>query len=544
MKKTAVALFVWCLAAVPLPRAEGAQLPSAPQAAAETGSIRGRVTAADTGRPLRRALISLAPASVTPANRATLEAHTNSLGQFEVKEVPPGLYVASASRAGYISVQYGQRAPLEKGLSIEVTAGRAVEKVDFVMPRAGVLAGMVVDEMGGPYPGVYVGALQLRYSRGQRQPFPAGSARTDDLGRFRIGGLQPGSYYVVANSSETWLDEKRQSWGYATTYYPGVPLERAGVVNLKTSEARFDLNITLTAAKTARLAGRLVRETGAPVAGSGVSLAYGYPDFILTYGMRTTRAGPDGAFAFEGVPPGTYSVGGGGGASEMVAVSGTDIDDVLLVARTGSTVWGSLVIEDGSPPPFGTSGVRILLEAPVGRVLPTVRVVSVDKDWSFRLAGLGGPFLFRVTGLPEGWMLRSVRVSDRDITDEPWDVPTGGREIKGLQVMITSNIGRVSGLVVDADGEPASTATVVLFPEDSSLWLPGSRFIRATRPGTDGLFSIEGLPGGTYYAVAREFVESGQWEDASFLEEIRGTAARIVLLEGGTENVTLKLPAR
>jgi hypothetical protein len=122
-------------------------------------------------------------------------------------------------------------------------------------------------------------------------------------------------------------------------------------------------------------------------------------------------------------------------------------------------------------------------------------------------------------------------------------VPTGGRQIDGLKIVLTQKVGRVSGSVVASDGKPTASATVLVFADDDKLWMPGSRFVRAVRPDRDGRFTIAGLPAGTYRAIAREIVEDGQWDDRAFLEEIRDQALRIVLAESGAETVTLKLPA-
>ncbi len=110
-----------------------------------------------------------------------------------------------------------------------------------------------------------------------------------------------------------------------------------------------------------------------------------------------------------------------------------------------------------------------------------MRVVDVDTDWSFKLQSLGGPFLFRVMGIPDEWTLGAVRLEGKDITDIEYDVPTGGKEIRGLEVVLTRKIGRVSGTVTDTTGKPASQATVVVFSEDADHWRPYSRYVQATR---------------------------------------------------------------
>ena len=542
MRKTLVMILGAAVAGVVLhgaPQAPGSARP----AESKAGTVSGRITAADSGKPLRRARVTLVPAT-QPAGGPAITANTNAAGQFEAKEVPPGSYFVAATRSGYLGLQYGQRRSREKGLSVEVRAGVIVERIDVELPRGGVLAGTVSDELGEPYPGVRVEALCLRYDRGRRVPFPAGVATTDDRGWFRISGLEPGNYYVSASSAETWWTEKKEAWGYASTYFPSAPNEHGRPIALGASAIKSGIHLALQASRAVRVSGRILRETGDPVPpGSGVSLAYSYPGVIMTAGTRSTRTDATGAFEFRNVAGGSYMV-SAAGASHAVTVAGEEISNLLLVSRTGSTVNGTLLTDEGTPPPFSTQGVRVLLDAPFGNVLGTVRVVQMDTDWSFKLQNLGGPFLFRLIGLPDGWMLQSVRLDDHDITDVPWDAPTGGREFSGLTMVVTRKAGTVGGTVAESNDKPTGAATVLLFADDPGLWIPGSRVVRTTRPGADGRFSITGLPGGTYRAVALDFVEEGQWESADFLEQVRGEAKRFVLEEGREETIALKVPRR
>ncbi len=146
-----------------------------------------------------------------------------------------------------------------------------------------------------------------------------------------------------------------------------------------------------------------------------------------------------------------------------------------------------------------------------------------------------------MVGLPDTWMLDSVKIGERDITDTPYDVPTGGLDISDLQIVLTRKVGTVTGSVVSVDGKPTRDATVVLFAEDASLWHAPSRYVRSTRPTADGTFSITGLPGGTYLAVVREFIADGEWESKEFLDAARQDGIRVTLSRGGTESITLKL---
>jgi hypothetical protein len=404
-----------------------------------------------------------------------------------------------------------------------------------------VLAGRITDELGEPYPGVRVDAIGTRYGLGRRMPFPAAVATTDDLGQFRLAGLPPGAYYVAASSSETWRTETKETVGYASTYYPGGPKDQAQLITLAASEERGDLHFSLQSVRAARITGRMLRENGEPVVAGQVTLAYVYPGGgMMTAGMRSVRTAGNGSFEITDVPGGVFCVGCGNG-EQIVTVNGADIQNLVLTPKTGSTVVGTFATVDGTTPPFPLSGVRVLLEAPFEGVLPTVRVVSVDSDLSLKFTNLGGPFLFRVRGLPDGWTLASVKLDDKDITDVPWDVPTGGKEISGLKITVNQKVGRLSGIVVDSSGTPTPGATIVVFADQTDLWMPGSRFIRTARPGSDGRFSIAGLPAGTYRVVARELIEDGQQYDRAFLEQAREAASRFVLGDGASETLTVKL---
>ena len=507
--------------------------------------IRGRVVSAENGRPLVRARVSLLSASAP--GRPLMTTSTNVQGNYDLSDVPPGSYFVSASRAGYLELQYGQRRARERGLSVDVKAGATVGRIDISLARGGVLAGRVVDELGEPYPGLMVTAWQMRYQQGRRVPFPSGTGRTDDQGAYRISGLQPGAYTLSALSSETWRNEKNETLGYATTYYPGTSLDQAQSIVLEAGQQRTTLDIALTAARTARLRGRIARSTGEPAAGESVSLTpsiRGTTLTILSGNPITTKSGADGSFELRDVPPGYYnlraSIGRNESDSISVDVSG-DLDDLLLVPRSGSTVTGVVVTDTGEPPPFTASGARVLLLAPGERVLPTVRLPAINADWTFTLSNLGGPFLFRLSGFPDDWMLDSVRLNDENLTDVPFDVPTDQRQISGLRIAITKDAGRIAGTVATAKGTPTADAFIVAFPEDERHWMFGSRFVRTARPTTEGSYVISGLPEGEYLLVAEPELMEGEWESREYLKKAASRATRATLSRGGSITVDLKV---
>src|SRR5688572_580488 len=134
--------------------APGPALPGPPSrdprmTATGTSTIRGRVTAADTGQPLRRVRVRLDGGSDFELQepRSTT---TDDEGRYELARLTAGRYQLSASKGGYVSVQYGQRRPFESGRPVDLQDGQVLDKVDVSLPRGGVVTGRVVDEAGEP----------------------------------------------------------------------------------------------------------------------------------------------------------------------------------------------------------------------------------------------------------------------------------------------------------------------------------------------------------------------------------------------------------
>src|SRR6476659_8493495 len=113
------------------------------------GLIAGRVLAADTGRPVKRARVFVS-APELPSGRGVL---TDDTGVFQLVELPAGRYTLSASKSGFVSLSYGQRRPLQSGTPLQLADGQEIKDIEFRLPRGSVIAGHVYDETGDPMPG-------------------------------------------------------------------------------------------------------------------------------------------------------------------------------------------------------------------------------------------------------------------------------------------------------------------------------------------------------------------------------------------------------
>ncbi|HEV2245633.1 MAG TPA: carboxypeptidase-like regulatory domain-containing protein, partial [Terriglobia bacterium] len=171
--------------------------PQNPVPAHEKCTVSGTVLSAATGQPLRDASISLRKAGVSST---PLAAMTGADGRFEIKNVDPARYYLIVSKAGYVSMEYGQKGPDDPLGLLALAAGQTVRDISFQLIRGAVITGYVYGEDGEPIEHVQVRAERYRYYKGKRRFMPVGFGWTDDRGKYRIYELPPGEYYISASA--------------------------------------------------------------------------------------------------------------------------------------------------------------------------------------------------------------------------------------------------------------------------------------------------------------------------------------------------------
>jgi len=127
------------------PTAPGATTATPPPG---TATLRGHVTAADTGQPLRKAQVRI----FAPEIRENRMATTDADGTYEFKEVRAGRYTINVNKGSYVGLAYRQQRPFEGGKPLEILEHQTVERIDFALPRGSVITGRILDEFGEPMP--------------------------------------------------------------------------------------------------------------------------------------------------------------------------------------------------------------------------------------------------------------------------------------------------------------------------------------------------------------------------------------------------------
>ena len=153
-----------------------------------------------------------------------------------------------------------------------------------------VITGRIIDDVGDPVMGAQVFVFFGRIADGKFTFQPTTGAQSNDLGEFRIPGLQRGKYIVCAGSR----------------CYPGMPDGgRASAMELAPGrEARVEIN-AISDARTVHVRGTV---NGLP-AGRGLSVSL-FPRTNRGMGMKAFAApvGPNGTFDIAGVTPGSYQL--------------------------------------------------------------------------------------------------------------------------------------------------------------------------------------------------------------------------------------------
>jgi protocatechuate 3,4-dioxygenase beta subunit len=526
------------------------------------------VVAATSSAPLRRAQITLTAADAQ-AGQVRRVTTTDANGRYEFTDLPAGRFALSAAKAGYVQMQFGQKRAFEAGTPVTVGDGEAIERIDFALPRGGVITVRVTDDFGEPLAGAQVQVQRSQYGP-DGQPrltqAPTGAAMpfngTDDRGEFRVFGLMPGEYVVSAAYRNpgglATAGGNDPNEGFSPTYYPGtINASEAQPVTLGVGE-ETSLQFAMVAARMARVSGTVVDSEGRPAAGASLSLVTPVGSGGFTSSPGGTVA-PDGSFTIGGVPPGEHRidvrpVSRPGdtireSASVPVVVAGTDITNLRVVTGRGATIGGRVVFEGTSPrtAPGATLAPRVqATQADPSRVglsfSPTDPLANgtLDPEGNFEIAGVSGRVFFSLQpGLPN-WVLKSVTLDGEDITDEPLDV-TDRPEVSGLVIRMTDKLTVVSGQVSDGKGQPVRDYVVVLLPSDEKEPLVASRFIRTVRPDTRGRFETRGLRPGRYVATAIEAIEQGRQFAPDFQRQLRRAAREFEVQEGQSVTLDLRL---
>jgi protocatechuate 3,4-dioxygenase beta subunit len=592
--------------------------PAPPPEQAGTAVIRGRVIASDTGTPIRRATVSLlrAPAAAPPPAAASRgaagnapamasglpaammtrtaivngvaavmtsglgtgprSATTDAQGEFAFKALPAGSYRLSASpgtySAQYLPISFGGKhangaGSFDPGQTIQLAEGQTFEKAVIALPRGSAIVGRVSDENGDPLARVQV--YSVLFPPGSSRGVRTGAfAQTDDLGQFRLYGLVPGEYAIVAEARGNMYvrpdappETEEEKIGFMTTFYPGTADEGAAQrVRVRPGGDTSGIEIRMTTGRLFHISGMVTDSqgrTGGRFSGS-LSQRTKVGNGATSFGFATDQ---DGRFQMRNVAPGTYRLTVRQMRAPVMAMTGpatanqpeqgefasttvtvnADLDGLMITTSPGVTITGQIVY-DSAPPQAASQAQPLRVNAQIGDPdgmggVPTPPPAVVAPDLTFTMKGLSGDLLLRAGGMDQH--LKAVLLGGgEDITDTPHEFKQGDR----VTLVLTTRASTVEGNVTDDQGAPSAEAALMLFSEDKASWRSNS--LRTRRAGTDanGHYRITGLLPGRYLLIAapRERLNV-PFPDQAFFEALAKEATSLVVGEDEQRQVDVKM---
>jgi hypothetical protein len=501
-------------------------------------SIEGQVVNAQTGDPLKKARVRLYSSDGRQNNNYSVV--TDGGGHFVIQEIEPGNYMLFGERNGFAQAQYS--APLPLG------AGQRVHDLNFRLVPFGVITGRVLDEDGEPVEHVNVSVT--RYGSRRAQLSQAGAGQTDDMGEYRIFGLEAGKYYLSATYNQRNLmatqdrtPERGPDEGYARTFYPGTS-DPAGAVaiNVVPGAQLRGVDITLLKTRTWRIRGKVIN-------GLGESLPR--PVYLMLLPGEKARMGfhpsastqvrdADGTFELRGVTPGSYILmaqcfdgGKGYAARQPVDVGSDNVENISLLLSAGMDLKGVVRVDGPGGAALGNLQVSL---APQEMLRMGMQGAKVADDGSFSMPGVPPAiYTIEVFGMGETFYIKSVRMGDADGLEAGLDLTHGAG---ALEIVLSPNGGQVNGSVVDSK-QAATNASLVLAPEGRRR--EQRSFFKMANTDAQGHFTIKGIAPGDYKLFAWTQIDDPDYQDPEFLKPYENQGEAVTVRESSRESVQLKL---
>jgi RNA polymerase sigma factor (sigma-70 family) len=455
------------------------------------GAVEGLVVDG-AGRPVAGARVALA----VPSSHVPGAVVSGADGAFRFESLSPGDAIVLEAT--------GTRGARGASEALRVAEGETVRGVRIALAAGASLSGTVRCADGGPARGVVLrlvtGSVDLSkpWQQNEWQIRNAATVPVAADGAFHAAGLAPGTYTLLAEAE-------------GCAFLAGKPFPLAG------AESRDGLEMVLSPEEA--LAGRVVAEDGAPLAGallSAVSRPLGERVYYAGDGFQA-MAVADGAGRFEirGLSAGNHVLtarapGFLDGTLEVAA--GTR--DIVLRLGHGLSISGTVVDRVTGEP---VAGVRVSSQSvdPSPRFMNNVQAVSA-ADGTFTLAALapGAYMVWTYGGEFTSTQRNRVEAGSRDLRIAvERGLSVSGRVVDALDRPVEAG-GNIAAMGVGADGKPdwarQGMATV----------------------GEGGVFRVGGLSAGAY-----DLVLNPRYGGRS------GPQAILRDVTAGSEGVVLRVPA-
>jgi protocatechuate 3,4-dioxygenase beta subunit len=540
----------------------GSQKPTDPTAPVDKAEPRaivsGKVISAATGEPLKKAYITISKADM--GRRAQpYTAMTKEDGIFEVADIPAGQYRMTVNRNGYVRHVYGARnARQQQGGTLTLAAGQRLRDLTVKLTPGAVIAGRIVDPDGETMSSVMVAVLRYSFMDNERRLVPAESAMTNDLGEFRIFGLQPRSYYLSAQMRSSGSSGFGRMVGmgvmvddggdesYGSVYYPGVSeVANANAIDVHAGE-EFRADMTIMPLRTYRVSGRVLDVNGEPAKeGMAMLMSRGKEATFMPAGMGQIGGGPgarDGKFEIRGVAPGSYTLTAFIRGDEMssaqvdVDVTESNVENVNVALTSAREIPGTVRIE-GDNSKLKTSDLSLFFMPARGGMFGGFGNAQVKEDGTFVAKNLMlDDYIVSVNLTNQDAYVKSIRAGGEETLYSGLNV---ARVRPPLEIVISTRPGSIEGTVKDGDSKATQGALVVLIPEKPARSRQGAA--RTATTDQNGYYKFRALRPGKYQLYALDDADDDEYQDPAFAKRHADQATSIEVKESTVSTAELKL---
>ncbi len=545
-----------------------------------TGVVKGRVVDGTTGAAIARArvMMMIGSGGGPPVT-------TDADGGFTFTGLPPGAVRLMVQKSTYLQARYpaAGRTVRSQTRPVILRDGQVLDNVVVPLFHGASISGRVFDANGDPVDYAQVTLLRMPGGGRAGKPVMRETIQTNDLGEFRLGRLEAGTYLVQVNARRTDEMPFPSNAPLAPpppppaqplpTFYPSaLAVDQAQPIVVDRAQSVSGIDVVLGEAVPGVVIGTVALADGQPVPPNtylSVMFRRLMPDvsqnwFDSTSGA-TTR--PDGSFRAV-LPPGDYLLEARvmprtGGSSrpedEQLAtarisvVSGGE-ESLTLTVGPGASATGRMIFEGTTPVPPAPGRTRIPMLSNNG--MCRSGEAEVAPDWSFRIAGLNGTCSAEQWGAFGRWMLKSVIINGENVTDSPVTFQPGQR-LRNVQIIVTDRQSSMTFNVSDEKGQTTRDYVIVAYPVDKERWTNGARiYLAPTIPSPDAMRGSAGLPvpgaaamrpqmmsgvrSGDYYVVAVDDLEPEDFRDPIVLERLRSSATRVTVADGAMIEVPLR----
>jgi uncharacterized surface anchored protein len=469
-------------------------------------------------------------------------------GRFEFNNLFAGKYSVEAARSGYLKSAFQQHGRYSTG----VAAGPGLSSTDLVfsLKRKAAISGTITDQDGEPVPHANVRALRQAVLEGLRCVTEARESNTGEDGQYRIGDLEPGTYFLVA-TAQPWytqqamaaehmtseqgiarenISDNKLDAAYPVTYYPGVSDDSAAAPIQLLTGLHAEANLTLTAAAGAHV-------TASRSGGRGVNARleavnhFGIP--IPVQSIYFSRQGQ----VFT-VAPGRYELlaewrdaAGPHSAQKIMEIGGSVTIDPATLGDHQRSVFASLA--DGS------GGVRLSPASLALRDLSTLRILRSVPDskgqirwpaqeltsnrYELFFAGSNDFYVERVTAANAKVIGRTIEFG-----------PDGAVQ---LQVKLGRGTALLNGKA-EHNGAPTAGAMVLLLRDDFQY---APSLIRRDQSDSDGTFSLDNIVPGQYTLLALPTDDNLEYRRADVMQPYLAKGKKILIAPSGRYSETIEL---